>query len=184
MVTLCVEKWLYKEDLAELHKAIYGNMGGNMVKKELVEAVTKGNPRKVLQKVGVGDMREYYRNELGRDPPSKAEMVDEMEAMLLAEQNPARVVGAVAPDRPPASPRLVEPGSQPAEEALRTLLEELSLSQFADAIVKEGYDSVKMVSELNEKEVACTARETAHRRVPPQGLLHGSGSSSHWHRWP
>ena len=77
MATLCaqLEKWLYKDDLAELHKAIYGNMGGSMAKKELVEAVTKGNPRKVLQKVGVGDMREYYRNELGRDPPAKAQMV-------------------------------------------------------------------------------------------------------------
>ena len=183
MATLCaqLEKWLYKDDLAELHKAIYGNMGGSMAKKELVEAVTKGNPRKVLQKVGVGDMREYYRNELGRDPPAKAQMVDEMEAMLLAEQNPARVVGVVASDRP-ASPRVEPDCSQPAEEALRKLLAELSLSQFADAIIKEGYDSVKMVSELNETDVACAARETEHRTPP--GYLHGSGCPSHWHRWP
>ena len=171
MGTLCarLEKWLYKEDLAELHKAIYGNMGGSMTKKELVKAVTKGNPRKVLQKVAVGDMRDYYRTEFGRDPPSKADMVEEMVVILLAEQNPTQVVGAVAPDQPALR---VEPGSQPAEEALRTLMGELSLSQFADAIIKEGYDSVKMVSELSETEVACAACEMAHRvKLYPPWLI-------------
>ena len=72
---------------------------------------------------------------------------------------------------PAASP--VKPGSQLAEEALRTRLDELSLSQFADAIIKAGYDSVKMVSELNETDLACAACETAHglQRPPWQRLL-------------
>ena len=105
LLTAHLEKWLYKEDLADLHKAIYGNMGGSMNKKQLVEAVTKGNPRKVLQKVAVADMRVYYRDELGREPLAKPEMVNELEAVLLGRgAAPARAVQVVRQDSGPRSP--------------------------------------------------------------------------------
>ena len=47
---------------------------------------------------------------------------------------------------------------------MRALLAEMGLSDFADKIIYEGYNSTRLISEMNESELACSAGKN---RLPP-----------------
>ena len=99
-----LEDWLDRDELVTVHQAVHGTLGGGKNKAELVAAVTKEDPRRLLQKVGVVELREYYQCELRRDPPPKAQMVDELAAVLAVAQPP--------PHRPP-QPSQPQPKQKP-----------------------------------------------------------------------
>ena len=50
------------------------------------------------------------------------------------------------------------------ESALRAKLAELSLSQFADKLIGEGYNSVKMLAEMNDAELSAVGMGAGHKK--------------------
>ena len=54
---------------------------------------------------------------------------------------------------PAAAAPVAAPAPAPAEAALRAKLAELGIAQFADAIVREGYQSVEDLADMDEAEL-------------------------------
>ena len=131
-------------------------LGSGKNKEQLVKAVTEVNARRVLQKVDATKLKAYYKDELRRDPvPPKAQMVDELAAVLDGAQ-------------PPPQPKPKPPQPQPQPQATkRKLCNRLAqdwlsrdeLSELHQAIYgtlgsgKNKEELVKAVTEVNARSV-------------------------------
>ena len=96
---------------------------------------------------------------MSREPPADKEAQEKAEADKAAKKEAAARAAKEAAEKAaaatpsPAAPPTPDPAPAAApalsgEEALRAKLAELNLSQFADKIVIEGYESVEMLASM------------------------------------
>jgi len=89
-----------------------------------------------------------YLTQLSRTPPDPVKAEQEKKAIEAKEEAAAKE--ALMKETEAKKARAKEATAQ--KEELRERLTQLGLSQFADAIVNEGYDSVEMLAEMDDHE--------------------------------